>query len=946
MNVRSGFPLGFLLIMALATAADMVALPDGTPVTFEKTTAGPDCVYRFTEAGTYSRDVTIVPPKGAMWYAFEADAKGTNGAAVVNDGRIVMPTTRAGSCARIANVGSAPFFQRGAIETGTRFDINGNVTLACPFRFGGKGEALFADDASGRIQVADGFSFGGEDGLAAGFARLLAPGALGKWKKLVAVSENPETIAEAVRLLPPEWRERSKVSRGGRRLIVQAGSVASSASPDVVRKMPAGLPPSRAALQADGTAVLKIAAGTPLARARDDARAALAANPGRPLVVSLAEGTYPVRETVALSLVDSGTPSAPVTWRGEGRGAVFSGAVPLGPWRRTEKGTWRASAPKEPDGRPMWAAEFFANGKRCANAAYPADGRFIHATNITEKILAEKYAERDYSLKAEHTLFLTADDFAHVAALPESDLPYAHIRLHSKWNASRHFIVRIDRTAKSVTIYGTRWPPWNRYKASECPLRIENMRTELKNPGEWFFDRSAGEVEYMPVTGESVADLKGVVPCDGVDVFLRLAGDIDAEKYAGNMRFENIVFRHGSTLDKKGPADVPDSLMLGAVARGMFLADGARNVVFDGCRWEQTGGAYGIWFREGCMSNAVINCTFRDLGGGAVRVGVNGGIRSVKGLEDELEVSGPYPHPFQAYVPHSTAFITVENCLVERDGRYMPGAGAIVVGAASDCRIVHNRIDDLHYTAITCNWDFGYRGSPCQRCLVAFNHISRVGHGDLSDMGGVYMAGSGFGNIVARNVIRNVDGMVYGGWGLYPDEGTEGVLYESNLVYDTKDGGIHQHFGRNNVVRNNIFAFSREGQVAITRPEPHRSWIFEGNIVVWDKGDAFVKYHGTKSEKAIVDWRRNLWWRLDGELKVFNGKTFEEWQAKGKDEDGLYADPLFVDAARRDFRFRDASVAARIGFKPFDFSRAGLYSGRKACPLYDTSYEKLQKNER
>ena len=926
--------------MVVAAGADMVALPEGGPVTFHKKTAGPDCVYRFIEPGRYARDVTVVPPaKGPMWYAFESRATSTNGAPVVNEGRIIVPAMKGGHCARIANVGSAPFIQKGAIETGSRLDINGNVTLDCPFRFSGTGEALFADGMGGRIQVADGFSFNGENGLAASFVRLMVPGVLGKWQSLVAISESRETIDEIVRRLPPAWRARSKVSRNGHRLVVRNVTVPDTTSSEVVRKVPDGLPPSRAVLGADGTATLPIAAATPLAQIRDAVRAARVAHPERPLVVSLAEGVYPVTETVTLSLVDSGTPSAPVTWRGEGLGAVFSGAAPLGPWREgraAARPIWRAAVPKEPDGKPMWAAEFFANGERRANAAYPAGGRFIHATNITEKVLAEKSVKHD---QAEHTLFLRAEDFAHVAAISESELPFVQVRIHSKWNAARHFIVRIDRAACSVTIHGTRWPPWNRYIAAECPIRFENMRTELSVPGEWFYDRAAGEVVYLPKDGETKDRVEGTIPVDGVDVFLRLVGDINAEEYAGNMRFENIAFRHGSTLSKKGPADVPDSLMLGAVARGMILADGVRNVVFDGCRWEQTGGAYGVWFREGCMSNAVVNCTFRDLGGGAVRVGLNGGIRAVKGLADELDVAGPHPHPFRAYVPHSTAFITVENCLVERGGRYMPGAGAIVVAAASDCRIVHNSINDLHYTAITCNWDFGYGGSPCQRCLVAFNHISNVGHGDLSDMGGVYMAGSGFGNVVARNVIHGVDGMVYGGWGLYPDEGTEGVLYESNLVYDTKDGGIHQHFGRDNVIRNNIFAFAREGQVAITRPEPHRSWVFEGNIVVWEKGDAFAKYRGTNGEKAIVDWKRNLWWRLDGRPDVFNGKKFAEWQAKGKDVDGQYADPLFVDATRRDFRFRDLSVAAKIGFKPFDFSQAGLCN-RKVAPIFDTSYSR------
>ena len=41
------------------------------------------------------------------------------------------------------------------------------------------------------------------------------------------------------------------------------------------------------------------------------------------------------------------------------------------------------------------------------------------------------------------------------------------------------------------------------------------------------------------------------------------------------------------------------------------------------------------------------------------------------------------------------------------------------------------------------------------------------------------------------------------------------------------------------------------------------------------------------------------------------------------DEGSAIADPLFIDAARRDFRLKPASPALRLGFEPFDLSAVG-----------------------
>jgi hypothetical protein len=190
-------------------------------------------------------------------------------------------------------------------------------------------------------------------------------------------------------------------------------------------------------------------------------------------------------------------------------------------------------------------------------------------------------------------------------------------------------------------------------------------------------------------------------------------------------------------------------------------------------------------------------------------------------------------------------------------------------------------------------------------------------------MGGVYTLGPSEGTSVSHNVIHDVYSTRYGGWGLYPDEGSSEIRFENNLVYNVHDGCFHQHYGRDNLVRNNILAFSEEGQIAVTRAEPHRSFTFERNIVYWD-GGTLLGYSGWRNG-VKVEMRNNLYWRAGGQPFDFAGQDFDQWQASGHDAGSMIADPLFVDPQHRDFRLRKHSPAAKLGFQPFDIREAGVY---------------------
>ena len=165
--------------------------------------------------------------------------------------------------------------------------------------------------------------------------------------------------------------------------------------------------------------------------------------------------------------------------------------------------------------------------------------------------------------------------------------------------------------------------------------------------------------------------------------------------------------------------------------------------------------------------------------------------------------------------------------------------------------------------------------------------------------------------------------MRYGGWGIYFDEGSSGIVAESNVVYRTTHGGFHQHYGETNVVRNNIFAFGRDHQLQRTRAEPHLSFSFETNITSFDSGELLAG--DWSDDNYQMDW--NIYFDArpgaNPEALRFGNDTLDGWRAKGHDQHSVIANPLFSAPERNDFRLRPSSPALGIGFQPIDLSAVG-----------------------
>ena len=629
---------------------------------------------------------------------------------------------------------------------------------------------------------------------------------------------------------------------------------------------------------------------------------------GQPATIYVGDGLYFVEAPVVLTPEDSNLMLAAYP----GATPVLSGGRPITGWREVVvegRKLWAADVPEVRNGKWLFR-ELWVNGQRATRARHPNRG-YLSIAELPDKAPEwtqgqTRFRFREGDLKAWNTV-----TNAEAVAM-------------TKWVESRLPVMNVDEKERIVS-FGKR----SVFGLEAGDLYyVEGAFEFLDEPGEWYLNPTSGTLYYLPLPGERLDKLQVIAPA--LPQVIRFEGRPEAGKFVGRVTLRGLTFSHaewcfptGFQSGKNKPNISPEpKAEIGGFGQaavgvpGAVWGEGLRDCVFENCRFARLGG-YGLELTRGCQSNRIVRCEFSDLGAGGLKLGETS-------IRDQAA--------------EQTRGNEISNCHIHDGGKMFHSAIGIWIGQSPGNRITHNLIHDFYYTGISIGWTWGYGSAFASNNTVEFNHVHHIGvksDGDgpiLSDMGGIYTLGKQPGTTIRNNLWHDIAGIRYGGWGIYFDEGSSGILAESNVVYRTTHGGFHQHYGETNVVRNNIFAFARDHQIQRTRPEPHQSFAFVTNIVYFDSGTLLTG--DLSGDQYLFDW--NIYFDARPDAKADQLRlgpcTWEKWQERGHDRHSLVTDPLFVASQQNDFRLRANSPAFKIGFRQIDLGPVGPHEADTTSP--------------
>ncbi|MBD3291926.1 MAG: hypothetical protein GF393_03315, partial [Armatimonadia bacterium] len=517
--------------------------------------------------------------------------------------------------------------------------------------------------------------------------------------------------------------------------------------------------------------------------ARDRIREVKQTGPAESATVVVADGRYRMSRPFTLEPEDSGTEAAPVVYRAaDDASPVFSGGTRIRGWQEAGDGLWTAQVSGVAEGE-RYFRQLWVNGERRQRARIPNRG-YLQLAGLINPF--------DRSDEANRTAFRFHEGDLSGDWRNPGDMEV--VKMFS-WSTTRLPVAEIDDEANIIRFNGHTGTDPRLFDWAGNRYYIEHVFEGLDQPGEWYLDRDTGTLYYKPIPGEQPDEIEAYVPAIEhlVEFYGREGAEGEAHEPVSNITLRGLTFEHSSwPMPERGWTErQAQATMESAAVHGRF----AENCVLEDCEVRHVG-AHGVWLERGCNDNRLERCHVWDVGAGGVYLGWT---------RLEPEAGGNI----------------VNNCFIHHLTEVHGGAIGVWIGQSSYNQVTHNEIADMNYTGISVGWRWHYGPSLAHDNLIEDNYVHHCGHRVLSDMGGIYTLGESQGTVIRHNLFRDI--WCYPGYshasGIYFDQGTTDLLVENNIVDGCTGSGFIVHYGKDSIVRNNIFAFGKKFGFSLSKPE-------------------------------------------------------------------------------------------------------------------------------
>jgi hypothetical protein len=603
--------------------------------------------------------------------------------------------------------------------------------------------------------------------------------------------------------------------------------------------------------------------------------------PAGGVVVEIAAGTYEMSAPLELTAEDSGTESAPITYRGAGTGTRLVGGRRVTNWVPvTDAAVLSRLEPSargkvyQADLRALGITDFgdvvasgkrlevFLDGEPMTLARWPNEG-FVR---IKDVVSVDPVDVR--GTKGDRGGKFIYDGDRPTRWLGEKDL-WLHGYWFWDWSDQRMKVASIDPENHVISLappqhsYGYRKGQW--YYAF-------NALCEVDAPGEWYLDRDTGLLYFYPPKPLS----ESTVVVSILPTMITL----------NDVSYTNFI---GLTLEF-------------GRANGISVSGGTHVRVL-ACTLRALGSG-GISISGG-TEHGVVGCDIYDVG--------DGGVSLYGGDTKTLTPAGHY----------------VSNCHIHHYGRWnrMYKAGVNMGGVGH--RISHNLIDNAPHCAIL----FGGNDH-----VIEFNEIHSVCY-ESNDAGAIY-AGRNWvmrGNVIRYNYLHDISGFEGRGCvGVYLDDMFCGTLIYGNLFYRVTRAAFIGG-GQDNTIENNIFVDCRPAVHVDARAmgwaKYHtEGWVKEAREKGTHQGIPYTKPPYSERYLRLPSILDHNPFAPAGTLIARNvcwGGKWDEIEPKARPyctfvDNLLDEDPLFVDAAKLNFQLREDSPAYKLGFQRLPIDQMGL----------------------